>query len=697
MMRRFNLLLFVLLIGIGQAPLRADDMQTNLGHIGLDPERSGTSDLLQIEYVAPGGPAAMAGIRKGDWLMSIDGVSARGISRVKARDLVEGPIGSVVKLLIRRDGSTDTEVSIVRRSLLDAYMPAAIAGDARAQYSMGRFYGFGPSGARDLVKAANLFLKSADQGYAYAEAQLGYAYEWGRGVPMDQEKASKWLLKAAKQGVAFAEKELAGCYYYGNGVEKSDREAFDWYYSAAAQDDPEAQFYLAQYYETGRGIARDNHTAFNWFYRSAENGNANAATSLAYMYEYGIGVPADPAAGAVWNLRAARQGIAYSEREIAVDYFYGTGIGQSDRDAFAWFYSASSQGDAEAEQYLAKLYRTGRGVRPDDRAAFNWYYQSARAGDAYGQWGLGYMYAMGLGVGKNEREAIKWLEKAEIGLPNEPDLKKSIASASIRAFWEDPDASSLDLSVITQAYHRPIAITFAILFASYVAGGCALLYFGLKAPVGPPRLRTAVGWLLFFVESEALALYAILLFEKSLTADTLLFALVIITYVPVLISSGGRNRTRIWKSSPVRNRTLLLYGAGGWIASCGIFCLYAGVYHRVAHVPLPAQPTYGIISQVKHQSAWFAYTCVAFFGPITEELIFRSYIFDALCSRYSGKAAVIISAFAFSLMHFQCLYFVPLFAFGLVQGWLRLKSGSVRLPMIVHIVNNGLSLAFGVR
>jgi membrane protease YdiL (CAAX protease family) len=100
-----------------------------------------------------------------------------------------------------------------------------------------------------------------------------------------------------------------------------------------------------------------------------------------------------------------------------------------------------------------------------------------------------------------------------------------------------------------------------------------------------------------------------------------------------------------------------------------------------------------VAGKAKHESLWLAYASVALVLPIAEEIIFRSYLFDALRSRFSGKTVVIVTAFAFSLVHLQWVYLVPLFGFGLVLGWVRLKTNSLRLPILLHVINNGLFLA----
>jgi hypothetical protein len=81
-------------------------------------------------------------------------------------------------------------------------------------------------------------------------------------------------------------------------------------------------------------------------------------------------------------------------------------------------------------------------------------------------------------------------------------------------------------------------------------------------------------------------------------------------------------------------------------------------------------------------------------APAAEEIMFRGYLFDSLRRRYSGKIVVFITAFVFALMHFQWLHFIPIFGAGLALGWVKLKTDSLRLPVLLHAINNGLVLAF---
>ena len=80
-----------------------------------------------------------------------------------------------------------------------------------------------------------------------------------------------------------------------------------------------------------------------------------------------------------------------------------------------------------------------------------------------------------------------------------------------------------------------------------------------------------------------------------------------------------------------------------------------------------------------------------FLAPILEEILFRGIILERL-RRYSDIFAAVVSAFLFSIMH-SSLQSIP-FAFtsGLFFSFLAIYTGSPLASMIVHFVNNALSV-----
>ncbi|MGF1933945.1 MAG: carboxyl-terminal processing protease CtpA [Nostoc sp. ChiQUE02] len=78
--------------------------------IALNPESG------KLEVVAPiaGSPADKAGIRPRDRILKIEGVSTENLTLDEAATRMRGPSGSLVTLLIERDGEAETEIRLTR-------------------------------------------------------------------------------------------------------------------------------------------------------------------------------------------------------------------------------------------------------------------------------------------------------------------------------------------------------------------------------------------------------------------------------------------------------------------------------------------------------------------------------------------------------------------------------------------------------
>jgi uncharacterized protein len=74
----------------------------------------------------------------------------------------------------------------------------AAAGDAEAQFSLGKNYEAGRSGLKkDYAEAARWYRKSAEQGNVWAQASLGILYHSGKGLPHNDVEAEMWFSLAA--------------------------------------------------------------------------------------------------------------------------------------------------------------------------------------------------------------------------------------------------------------------------------------------------------------------------------------------------------------------------------------------------------------------------------------------------------------------------------------------------------------------
>ncbi|HLH12487.1 MAG TPA: CPBP family intramembrane glutamic endopeptidase [Methylovirgula sp.] len=77
-------------------------------------------------------------------------------------------------------------------------------------------------------------------------------------------------------------------------------------------------------------------------------------------------------------------------------------------------------------------------------------------------------------------------------------------------------------------------------------------------------------------------------------------------------------------------------------------------------------------------------------APITEELLFRGWIYTSLRSSLGLWPAVILSAAFFGLAHYESthLYALAVFPLGLALAAIRERSGSVKASMLFHAFNN---------
>lgn len=79
-------------------------------------------------------------------------------------------------------------------------------------------------------------------------------------------------------------------------------------------------------------------------------------------------------------------------------------------------------------------------------------------------------------------------------------------------------------------------------------------------------------------------------------------------------------------------------------------------------------------------------------APVTEELICRGVILK-IFRRYGDVFAIVGSALVWALLHGNLTQGLPVFVMGLFFGLITIKSGSIIPTVILHCINNALSLA----
>ena len=100
-------------------------------------------------------PASKAGIKAGDYIVQIDGQQVQGKSLVEAVKMMRGPVGSKIKLTIRRKGEKKAiEKNIIREIIQIKSVEAKIL---KKNIAYLRLKSFNSNSSRQLIKEINNF------------------------------------------------------------------------------------------------------------------------------------------------------------------------------------------------------------------------------------------------------------------------------------------------------------------------------------------------------------------------------------------------------------------------------------------------------------------------------------------------------------------------------------------------------------
>jgi membrane protease YdiL (CAAX protease family) len=81
-------------------------------------------------------------------------------------------------------------------------------------------------------------------------------------------------------------------------------------------------------------------------------------------------------------------------------------------------------------------------------------------------------------------------------------------------------------------------------------------------------------------------------------------------------------------------------------------------------------------------------------APVVEELFFRGLVLRSIQARYSDWLAVVGSAVLFALVHFQLVQLPALILFGIVVGYLALRTKRLGMSIFAHAGFNATTIIY---
>lgn len=109
--------------------------------------------------------------------------------------------------------------------------------------------------------------------------------------------------------------------------------------------------------------------------------------------------------------------------------------------------------------------------------------------------------------------------------------------------------------------------------------------------------------------------------------------------------------------------------------------------------PSPSQEAFTALAK-DPEGFIFIFTSASLLAPITEEVYFRGFAYNAFRRRWGIAGGIVGSAFFFALSHLDPWAFIPIALIGGVLAYAYEKTGSLPVVMIAHLFNNTLALIF---
>jgi membrane protease YdiL (CAAX protease family) len=172
-------------------------------------------------------------------------------------------------------------------------------------------------------------------------------------------------------------------------------------------------------------------------------------------------------------------------------------------------------------------------------------------------------------------------------------------------------------------------------------------------------------------------------------ANIILWSVVVLGLMAVVWQRGWRVRDYFALSIPTWRDVALCVGVFVTFAAIG-FALYLAVGYGAADIKTQVDE-YRTIRALGAGALSLSLIYAIVVAPVAEEMIFRGFLYRGWSSsRLGAWGAIVLVSLIFGLMHLQYTWLgmADCVVFGLICGWLRLRTGSLLVPILLHVLNN---------
>jgi uncharacterized protein len=201
------------------------------------------------------------------------------------------------------------------------------------------------------------------------------------------------------------------------------------------------------------------------------------------------------------------------------------------------------------------------------------------------------------------------------------------------------------------------------------------------------------GYVFAFIQAFASGIFPVLrnpnLRMVSETASMNIAGIGVIWFFVFRKYSQGASAIGFARASGVK---IVLTAVTGYLAIIPVFTgitVLTFFFIRAINYEPPLQPIVEVFMEEKGAGVlWMSTLFAAIFGPIAEEVFFRGFMYPAVKKKWGVIAGILGTSVIFSLLHAHIVGFLPILALGVLLAYLYEKTGSLLVPMAVHMMHN---------
>ncbi|MBO4670757.1 MAG: CPBP family intramembrane metalloprotease [Bacteroidales bacterium] len=173
-----------------------------------------------------------------------------------------------------------------------------------------------------------------------------------------------------------------------------------------------------------------------------------------------------------------------------------------------------------------------------------------------------------------------------------------------------------------------------------------------------------------------------------------------IMFIPPMVYAGVKSASLSMDHAGVKLDSNNFSPLGGLLCVLlvSLMTLSAGFSLEPVTSLLPQMPDYlkQLFKDLTSGNIWLNLLMVSIFAPICEEWLCRGMVLRGLlASKVKPYVAILVSALFFAFIHLNPWQAIPAFVLGCLFGYVYYKTGSLKLTMLMHFVNNTFALVVG--